>query len=97
MSDDVPDCVTCGACCAYSREWPALVGVRDGKGIPPHMIEDGRMRCEGDRCVALDGEIGVKVACTVYPDRPLVCSEFAAGSEDCHMVRRHFGLEASET
>jgi Fe-S-cluster containining protein len=31
----------------------------------------------------------------VYENRPLVCREFQAGSEDCHMVRRALRLEAA--
>ncbi|WP_328702877.1 YkgJ family cysteine cluster protein [Arenibaculum pallidiluteum] len=89
---DVPDCQSCGACCAFSWEWPALIGFGDGAGIPPHLIEDGRMRCEGNRCAALAGTLGEDVHCTVYADRPLVCREFASGSEDCLAVRRHFGF-----
>lgn len=89
----VPDCEGCGACCAYSWEWPTLIGDRDGEGIPAHLIEDGRMRCDGDRCAALAGTIGEAVHCRVYEDRPLVCREFTAGSDACHAVRAHFGLD----
>ena len=91
--EQVPDCQTCGCCCAYSWEWPAFVGERDGDGIPPHLKEDGRMRCDGDRCAALAGTIGTDVHCRVYDDRPLVCMEFAAGSDACRAVRAHFGLD----
>ena len=91
--DAIPDCESCGACCAYSWEWPTLVGFRDGDGIPPYFLEDGRMRCDGNRCSALAGTLGEEVFCKVYENRPLVCREFAAGSESCHAVRRHFGLE----
>jgi uncharacterized protein len=87
------DCETCGACCAYSWEWPTFIGVRDGEGIPEHLTENGRMRCEGNRCVALMGTIGVEVHCRVYRDRPLVCMEFTAGSPACLAVRAHFGLD----
>jgi Fe-S-cluster containining protein len=89
---EIPDCESCGACCAFSREWPALIGPRDGDGIPRHFIENGRMRCDGDRCSALAGTLGVDVSCKVYENRPLVCREFTAGSESCHTVRRHFGF-----
>ena len=89
----VPDCQSCGACCSYSWEWPTLIGFGDGDGLPRHLIEDGRMRCNGNRCAALAGTIGEEVHCTVYEDRPLVCREFAAGSDDCLAVRREFGFE----
>ena len=90
---EVPDCQSCGACCAFSWEWPAFIGPGDGEDIPAHMVEDGRMRCHGDRCVALAGRLGVDVHCTVYADRPLVCREFTAGDDECLAVRRHFGFD----
>ncbi len=97
ISDDtVPDCESCGACCAYSWEWPTFIGDRDGEDIAPHFVEDGRMRCDGNRCSALAGSIGSSVYCRVYDDRPLVCREFTAGSQACHAVRAHFGLEEGE-
>jgi uncharacterized protein len=90
--DKLLDCETCGGCCAYSWEWPTFIGERDGERIPKHLTENGRMRCDGDRCTALIGTIGVEVHCRVYEDRPLVCVEFTAGSQACHAVRAHFGL-----
>jgi Fe-S-cluster containining protein len=88
------DCLACGACCAYSASWPALIGDGDGAGIPEEFIdfENRRMQCYGDRCSALEGEIGRRAGCSVYENRPLVCREFQAGSDDCIMVRRRFGL-----
>ncbi len=88
------DCFSCGACCAYSESWPAFIGDGDGEGIPNELIdvEHRRMLCHGDRCSALVGEIGSRAQCSVYIDRPLVCREFQAGSEDCIMVRRSSGL-----
>ena len=90
-----PDCVTCGACCAWSETWPVLIGERDGEGIPDDLIDadNRRMQSYGHRCAALDGKIGCQVACSVYANRPLVCREFQAGSEDCLMVRRGRGLD----
>ena len=88
------DCVSCGACCAYSQTWPAFIGAGDGEGIPEEFVdfENERMLCFGARCSALTGTIGIRVACSVYADRPLVCREFEAGSDDCIMVRRSFDL-----
>lgn len=88
------DCLACGACCAYSESWPAFIGDGDGDGIPEDLIdfEQGRMLCHGKRCAALAGEIGSSAQCSVYANRPLVCREFQAGSEDCMMVRRSFDL-----
>jgi Fe-S-cluster containining protein len=88
------DCKSCGACCAYSESWPALIGDGDGAGIAEELIdfEQARMRSYGNRCAALVGEIGIRAHCSVYANRPLVCSEFQSGSDDCIMVRRSFAL-----
>jgi Fe-S-cluster containining protein len=94
---DAFDCLTCGACCAYSDTWPAFIGDGDGAGIPDELIDfdRGRMQCYGNRCSALAGEIGRRAQCSVYANRPLVCREFQAGSEDCVMVRRSFSLSTT--
>jgi len=91
------DCLSCGACCAYSESWPAFIGDGDGDGIPDELIDFGheRMQCYGDRCSALVGEIGTLAKCSVYENRPLVCREFQSGSDDCNMVRRKFNLPAA--
>lgn len=91
------DCRACGACCAYSESWPTFIGDGDSAGIADELIDfdHGRMQSHGNRCVALAGEIGRRAHCSVYENRPLVCREFQAGSEDCLMVRRSFGLPAA--
>ncbi len=96
VSDNAPDCLVCGGCCAWSETWPVLLGARDGEGIPDELIDfdNQRMQSWGHRCAALEGELGCRVDCSVYLDRPLVCREFQAGSADCRMVRRKFGFEA---
>lgn len=89
------DCQSCGACCAYSCCWPEFVEEEDGDGIPEEMCDcdSGRMKCNGDRCVALIGDIGVKVSCVVYQNRPSVCQEFPHGDvNNCNTVRRRFKL-----
>lgn len=90
-----PDCVSCGGCCAWSETWPVFIGDGDGQGIPEDVIdfEHGRMLSHGNRCAALEGQLGQRVSCSVYANRPLVCREFQAGSEDCRMVRKSLGLE----
>ena len=61
-----------------------------------------RMRGTDDgppRCVALEGEIGVAVRCTIYAGRPSPCRDFApyaalgVGEEACDRARRRHGLE----
>ena len=51
------------------------------------------MRCFGNRCSALEGEVGSRVSCSVYETRPLVCREFQLGTEDYLMVRRRYDIE----
>jgi|SRR5579883_1123661 Fe-S-cluster containining protein len=93
-------CQSCGACCAYSKEWPrfSLESDADLARIPAELIDDGqgRMRCHGDRCAALTGEIGRETACSVYPVRPEVCRACAPGDDACRMAREHYGLPPLE-
>jgi uncharacterized protein len=95
-SGDVPSCQSCGACCAYSRDWPrfTLEDDADLARIPEALIDDslGRMRCTGERCAALSGEIGVATACTIYDVRPQVCRACLPGDDACRMARAHYGL-----
>jgi len=89
-------CQSCGACCAFSREWPRFSTETDAQldRIPPELIDegDGRMRCNGDRCAALRGEIGAATACAIYAVRPEVCRACVPGDDACTMSRVHFGL-----
>lgn len=95
LTDPSP-CQSCGACCAYSRHWPRFT-VEDDEDIdriPRELIAaDGSgMRCAGDRCSALAGDIGVATACTVYAVRPEVCRSCQPGDEECLMARDRHGL-----
>jgi Fe-S-cluster containining protein len=48
-----------------------------------------------DRCAALKGSLG-DCRCGIYVERPALCRDFAAGSEDCRAARRKRGLAADE-
>jgi Fe-S-cluster containining protein len=87
-------CTSCGACCAYSYDWPEFSDDDDLDGIPEELCDCdvGRMKCNGDRCVALQGQIGQAVRCVVYESRPGVCRSFKPGTSNCNTVRRFFGL-----
>jgi Fe-S-cluster containining protein len=89
-------CRNCGACCAYSRDWPRFTLEHDTvlARIPPHYVDaqGGRMRCEGDRCSALEGDVGVETGCRIYDARPEVCRACEPGDDACGMAREHFGL-----
>ncbi|WP_245524360.1 YkgJ family cysteine cluster protein [Methylobacterium nonmethylotrophicum] len=90
------DCQACGACCAYSAEWPRFSTEDDADiaRIPEDYVDDpaGRMRCEGDRCSALAGRVGEAVSCRVYAVRPEVCRACEPGDPECLIARRHHGL-----
>jgi uncharacterized protein len=89
-------CQSCGACCAYSKEWPRFSTEEDADldRIPPAFVDDsqGRMRCDGDRCCALTGEIGVATSCAIYAVRPEVCRTCQPGDHACLMARQRYGL-----
>ncbi len=100
----VPDCATCGGCCAAFVCVDAAptdkISAEDswniyGKGKNnDYPVERLIRRKEDDfSCVALEGEIGKKVSCRIYEDRPLTCQDFEAGSDRCHAVRRAYGIE----
>ncbi len=89
-------CRACGACCSFSAEWPRFSLEDDAvlARIPLAFVDDerGRMRCEGDRCAALVGEVGASTSCAVYAVRPDVCRACLPGDEACQMARRRFNL-----
>ncbi|MFA5901174.1 MAG: YkgJ family cysteine cluster protein [Hyphomicrobium sp.] len=89
-------CNTCGACCAYSAEWPrfTLENDDDIARLPSALVCTSMtgMRCVGTRCSALRGEVGVATSCSVYPLRPQVCRECQPGDDACDIARRHYGL-----
>ena len=103
-SDVVPDCRTCGACCAFytcvaveetdpvprSHYWK--IGER---GSSPAPIARRQLRRDPvtNHCLGLEGEIGKAVRCGIYSRRPAACRNFEAGSDQCHAARRAFGLE----
>ena len=96
MHDDADICRACGACCSYSAEWPrfALETDADLARIPPAFVDEegGRMRCAGDRCTALVGNVGVATSCRVYAVRPDVCRACLPGDDACQIARRRFDL-----
>jgi Fe-S-cluster containining protein len=89
-------CRSCGACCAYSADWPRFTLEDDAvlNRLPRELVDDahGRMRCDADRCAALVGEVGIATACVVYDVRPDVCRECSPGDDACVMARRRFNL-----
>ena len=93
------DCQSCGACCAYSADWPRFSTEEDAQldRIPEKFVSAdlSGMRCEGARCSALTGEVGKHTACGIYDLRPDVCRACMPGGDDCLMARAAHGLPAS--
>jgi Fe-S-cluster containining protein len=99
----LPDCLTCGACCAYFHQIAVLDrdptprrlawtvwDAEDIAGPKVHWLK--REPGEG-RCIAFAGSVGQRAACTIYEVRPYSCRAFAAGSDRCRAVRRVYGLD----
>jgi uncharacterized protein len=89
-------CQACGACCSYSDDWPRFTTEDDAalNRIPLELVNDtlSGMRCEGNRCVALNGEVGRATACTIYDLRPEVCRTCMPGDPECAIARQKHGL-----
>jgi uncharacterized protein len=85
-------CQTCGACCASFRVsfyW----GEEDDApgGIVPAQLTEAvspQLSCmkgtasKPVRCVALEGEVGKRVSCSIYSKRPSPCREFGVFEAD---------------
>lgn len=102
-------CLSCGACCASFR-----VSFYRGEAIPgPGAVPDElvepvsafHVAMRGTtttpvRCVALDGQVGSAVTCSIYPLRASTCREFTASWEHgepqpaCDAARARWGLPA---
>jgi Fe-S-cluster containining protein len=89
-------CQSCGACCGYSENWPRFTIEDDAAldAIPAALVNErlSGMRCEDNRCTALNGTIGQATACTIYALRPEVCRDCQPGDPECLMARRKFRL-----
>jgi uncharacterized protein len=96
LDDGQAVCRACGACCSFSPDWPRFSTESDAEldQIPAFLVDDnhGRMRCEGNRCAALIGEVGMSTSCSIYAVRPQVCRVCLPGDEACQQARRLFGL-----
>ena len=101
------DCQTCGACCATFDVW-LMGGDRDRFERSQKLVVltrtygpsgaggDWRFMSRDDKtgcCVALEGGLR-SCRCTIYDERPWLCREFEAGSEDCLEARRKHGIDS---
>lgn len=94
-------CLTCGACCqSYRVEFAVYERDDLGGRVPAALTEwvrgsTCRMRGTGEvpiRCVALQGEVGTSVGCSIYLQRPAPCAELQEGSYGCNKARVRHGL-----
>lgn len=68
-------------------DWRKRYVVEDEHGVP-HLRLD-----PSGRCAALEGRLGVRVRCVVYPHRPKGCRVVEAGSPECLKARRERGID----
>jgi Fe-S-cluster containining protein len=91
-------CQACGACCSYSSNWPRFTTEDDAALdlIPADLVNErsSGMRCEGERCAALRGKVGIATSCGIYAIRPEVCRTCMPGDAECAMARKKHGLPA---
>ncbi len=89
-------CTSCGACCSYAADWPRFTLEDDAviARIPIELVSTtmAGMRCNGDRCCALVGAVGIATSCSIYAHRPDVCRACQPGDDACTMARHRFGL-----
>lgn len=101
-------CLHCGACCAHFRAsfyWaegddatPDGVPVELTAKLTPHLRVMNGTDQPRPRCVALLGDIGQAVRCTIHPRRSSVCREFVPSWEDgqhnprCDAARARWNL-----
>lgn len=97
------DCTKCGACCVSEHDLDAYVDTEPSEAelIPAHMLLRRfgfsslrtKKRPRGDVvCIALRGQLGKKVRCSIYDVRPAVCRSFRPGSRACLLSRAEVGI-----
>ncbi|OIN09675.1 YkgJ family cysteine cluster protein [Oceanisphaera psychrotolerans] len=99
-------CLTCGACCAFFRVSFYWGEIHSDFMVPEALTEPVnpvRMAMQGTnqpkpRCVALEGEVGDCVSCSIYPNRPSPCRQFEANDAEgaCNRARAAYGLPPLE-
>lgn len=104
---DPNPCVTCGACCVTYRasfHWLELASA--GGTVPdelaeqltPHLAVMKGSNGRNIRCCALDGTVGERVSCRIYPQRSSPCRDFRYSGQDglyderCEKARARHGL-----
>lgn len=106
MAEKSYDCCKCGACCIVGLDVLLTLGESSYFETRADLVQltvlyQGRFhpaprfmrQVEGGRCAALEGELR-NCRCTIYGERPSLCREFEAGSEDCLAARQKLGFDA---
>ena len=85
-------CVSCGACCANYRVsfyWA------EAERMPANMVEPltavyscmkGTNQAQV-KCIALQGEVGQQVSCSIYTIRSSTCKEVQIADDHCNKAR----------
>ncbi|MBX3020114.1 MAG: YkgJ family cysteine cluster protein [Bdellovibrionales bacterium] len=107
-STPIHPCVKCGACCAtYRVLFDPTETQPDSLNVPKELTEKVApdslailgTNTAKPRCVALSGNIGKSVGCSIYLRRPSCCRDFKPSYEDgirnprCDEARRGKGLK----
>lgn len=109
MSDDDSNpCLSCGACCAHFRIsfYCGELDSAPGGWVPSEMASKltDTIACMrgtesgGQRCSALTGEVGQRIGCSIYAQRPSPCREYpvwlsdGSPNPDCQRLRARIGL-----
>lgn len=71
-----------------SQEKETLVYVETSFGGKQYSMKTAYDSLGNCRCVALEGDVGKKVACSIYDQRPNVCRKFTAGDSICDYARQ---------
>lgn len=109
-SDESNPCLNCGACCAHFRIsfYNGEIDTMPGGFVPSAMVSKYEVKpliacmkgteSGNGRCVALEGEIGQSIGCTIYENRPTPCREYRVWEEDgtpnerCQVLRAKIGI-----
>ncbi|MEE4240861.1 MAG: YkgJ family cysteine cluster protein [Desulfopila sp.] len=102
-------CQKCGACCAFFRvSFPGNETDSNVHGCIPVDLtvfcDEARRSMKGTetrnpRCIALHGQVGTQVSCTIYLNRPSCCRTFfqswenGTGNTLCDKARAVFGMQ----
>lgn len=107
MADDPKNpCQSCGVCCTHFRisffygECDSNGGIVPSKLVIPINNTFVAMKGSehGGRCIALTGEIGKNIGCSIYENRPSSCRKFHVWDEEgtpnpkCQTLREKAGL-----